>query len=70
MGILLLAMLISGPLAIAAFAAGYSFWMALAIYSGAGIAAAMALAIMVFAGSALKMHRPPRKRISRADASA
>ena len=47
MGILLLAMLISGPLAVATMLAGYSFWMALAIYSGGGVLAALGIAVLI-----------------------
>jgi len=54
MGILVLAIFFGGAAAVTALIAGHSFLMALAIYSGCGVAAALVMMVLVLAGSAMR----------------
>lgn len=56
MGILVVAVFFGGIAAVAALIAGHSFWMALAIYSGAGVLGAFVVAGAVLARSAWHPH--------------
>lgn len=70
LGIVILAMLISGPMAIAALAAGYSVLTALAIYSGVGVLAALAGAALMVAGDRLRGLRTQAEQGRKANAAA